>query len=290
MEKESEVVLQNHSNNDIQDLKCNNCNANLNPGDTFCSNCGEKVKYERVTLKYLFSNFVHSFGWDSKILTTLRYLLYQPQIVIKEYLSGSRRKFSNPFTIFAINLTIAVFVFNQFSEQIIEKSLSHMPEQIIQQMKENKYETKNKQVKVFGYKNQFEFQKELTKFQIKYFNIFTYLNLPFYALIALWVFGKPYNYAEHLIISTYLQSIIILFGVILNLITLSTGINIVWYSMIFPIFYYLFTYKKLYDYSLKELFIKFLKFLGIAIGLFVLLIIFSSLIGLLLYVMGLTFK
>ena len=99
-------------------MNCKNCKSELNPKDNFCSECGAKIIKERITVKSLFSNLLVSLGWDSNFFITLRFLLSKPQAIIKEYINGTRKKYTNPFTFFAISLAISLFVFNQYSEQL----------------------------------------------------------------------------------------------------------------------------------------------------------------------------
>jgi len=73
-------------------MNCKNCKYKLETTDSFCKNCGAKIIKERTTLKSLLSSFLDALGWDSNFFITLRYLLYKPQIVLKEYINGTRKK------------------------------------------------------------------------------------------------------------------------------------------------------------------------------------------------------
>ena len=121
-----------------------------------------------------------------------------------------------------------------------------------------------KEVEMFGYKNETEFKQALLKFQMKYYNTLAFLFLPIYTLIAFFVFGKPYNFGEHLLINTYLQSVTTFLTVILFVFSLLFGINIFGTGiLILPFFYYCFAYKKLYKLTFGKLLLKILKFIGI---------------------------
>jgi predicted amidophosphoribosyltransferase len=97
-------------------MNCKNCNSKLSENNNFCSECGAKIVKERITVKRLLSSFFNALGWDSNFFITLRSLLSNPQSVLKEYISGTRKKYTNPFTFFAISLTISLFVYNQYSD------------------------------------------------------------------------------------------------------------------------------------------------------------------------------
>lgn len=149
-------------------MKCKNCEFELNQKDDFCRECGAKNIRERTTLKRLFSNLLNALGWDSNFFVTFRMLLYQPHIVFKEYINGTRKKHANPFAFFAISLAASLFVFNHYSEDLIELSTITIPQIEIEQKTNSEYLKTAKTTNVLGYKNQAEFTKAMIKFQIKY--------------------------------------------------------------------------------------------------------------------------
>lgn len=250
-------------------MNCKNCKVELNPKDSFCTECGAKIVREQITLKNLFSNLLDTLGWDSNFFVTLRYLFYKPQIVSKEYIDGARKKYTNPFAFFAIGLAISLFVFSQYSEQFIQMSTEASLK--LTEMSTDINDTKN--TEIFGYKNQDEFNKSILKFQIKYYNLISFLLLPLITILAFLVFRKPYNFGEHLVINTYLQGIILFLSILLFIFSLLTGINIFGTgTIILPIFYYSYTYKKLNKLTFGQLLLKILKFIGILLGLVIILI------------------
>ncbi len=256
-------------------MNCKNCNSELNQKDNFCRECGGKIVRERITIKSLFSNLLDTLGWDSNFFVTLRFLLYKPQIVFKEYINGTRKKYANPFTFFAIILVISLFVFSHYSEQFIQMSINASLQQT--EMLESAISGDIKDIRskeIFGYKNQEEFKKGIMVFQMKYYNLFAFLFLPLYTLIAFLVFRKPHNYGEHLVINTYIQGILLFLSVLLFVFSLLTGINIfVTGNLILLFFYYSYAYKKLNKLTFGQLFLKILKFIGILLALTVILLI-----------------
>ena len=129
-------------------MNCKNCNVELNLKDSFCIECGAKNVREQITIKNLISNLLDTFGWDSNFFVTLRYLFYKPQIVSKEYIDGVRKKYTNPFTFFAIGLAISLFVFSQYSEQFIQMSAEASMN--LNEMTTDIRDPKN--TEIFGYK------------------------------------------------------------------------------------------------------------------------------------------
>ena len=256
-------------------MNCKNCIIELTENDNYCNNCGAKVVKERITIKSLFSNFLEALGWDSNFFTTIRYLISKPQIIIKEYINGTRKKYTNPFTFFAISLTISLFVFSHYSEQLFLMSSTTNLQQTneIESVSPSRTNKQNNSVKLFGSKNKTEFLKNFINLQLKYYNLISFLSLPLLTLIAYFVFGKPYNYGEHLIINTYFQSITTFIGVVLFIFALLTKINLFKYAEGVTFLYYSYAYKKIYELSFGKLLLKILKFFGILLLLFFIFII-----------------
>lgn len=242
-------------------MNCKNCKSEITKSDNFCNNCGAKVIKERVTIKSLFSNLLKTLGWDSNFFITLRFLIYKPQIIIKEYLNGIRKKYTNPFTFFAISLAISLFVFNQYSEQFILMS-TPTNIQLINEVKNVSTSNPNKNNKIFEIVYDPEAQKAFMEFQLKHYNLISFLFLPIFALIAFLVFGKPYNYAEHLLINTYLLGIITFFRVLIFMFSLIIKFNILSFENFFTFIFYFYTYKKIYKLTFGKLSFKILKFIG----------------------------
>ncbi len=246
-------------------INCKNCSFEINEKDSFCKECGAQIIRDRITIKKLLSNLLVTLGWDSYFLITLRHLLYKPEIVFKEYINGTRKKYANPFTFFAIAIAVSLFVFSQYSEQLIKMFANVSLQQT--EMIDSALTDKIKEMEsgeIFGYKNQDEFNKSIMKFQFKYYYLISFLLLPLYTLIAFLVFRRPYNFGEHLVINTYLQSITTFLGVLLFIFSLLSGFNVLTTGlMILLFFYYSFAYKRLYKLTFGQLLLKILKFIGI---------------------------
>ncbi|MGP1990356.1 DUF3667 domain-containing protein [Zobellia laminariae] len=255
---------------------CKNCNSTISEEDNYCNECGAKIIKERITLKSLFSHLLVALGWDSNFVVTLRYLIYKPQVVIQEYINGTRKKFANPFSLFAIITAVSIFIFNQYSEEFIEMSSNPNLQQEEITQNHLSSDTKQNNFKAEFNKNQNELNDYYTPLVLKYYNLIAFLFLPLYTLISRLVFGKPYNFGEHLVTNTFLQSILAFLGILLFILSLLVDINIYFVGLsILPFFYYCLTYKKLYQLTFVQLFLRILKFVGV----FLLLFLISVLIG-----------
>ena len=94
--------------------KCQNCNHSIKQNEHFCSNCGQKVLPERLTLKYFIHEFLSNyFSFDSKFFNTIRPLLFKPAFLSSEFISGRRIRYINPIQLF-IFISFLYFLIDSF--------------------------------------------------------------------------------------------------------------------------------------------------------------------------------
>ncbi len=276
-------------------MDCRNCKANLPDQCMYCGDCGAKVIKERITLRNLLSGlFANAFGWDNKYFFTLRNLLASPEIPFKGYIDGTRKKFVNPFAFFAIAAAVGLLVFNLFVDEYVNlsRAVNEKQIEIMDGMFNDKTEvsrpSSDKNLKAVDFKKQqMEQGAKTQKIILKYFNLIAFLMLPLYALIAFFVFGKPYNYGEHLVINAYIQGVTMLFSIMLFLISLFTS-PIIYLSVLFTVIaYYIYAYKRLYRLSAAKTIVLLMKFIGITLAAVLVLLLFSFMVGILIKKLGL---
>lgn len=74
---------------------CLNCGTRLQ--DLYCQHCGQKDIPRRQTMRELIENFIGSFySFESKFFRTVRYLLFKPGFLPKEYTAGKRESYYHP--------------------------------------------------------------------------------------------------------------------------------------------------------------------------------------------------
>ncbi|MDW7690930.1 DUF3667 domain-containing protein [Flammeovirgaceae bacterium SG7u.111] len=277
-------------------MHCKNCKKELAEEVNYCDNCGGKVIRERITFKNMVSNLLATaFGWDNKYFMTLKALVLQPETILKEFINGTRNKYVNPFTFFAIGMAIAILTFNQFEDhylktigQVNEAQFEMMDETVLKSDIENEErdsikskelserELKLEEVK----KKQREFSDNIQKGILKNFNIISFLMLPLYAFIAFKVFGKPYNYGEHFIISAYIQGVTFLTSSVLFLASLLINPSIFLANIFIVMLYYIYCYKRLYQYSLKQVLAKIGRFIIVLLLVSIVFMLISIAVGL----------
>ena len=86
-------------------MDCKNCSFLIQENDNFCPSCGGKVIHNRLTIKNLFEHFSEQFlNYDNKFLQTFIHLFTKPEVVIGGYINGTRKKYVNAISFFAISV------------------------------------------------------------------------------------------------------------------------------------------------------------------------------------------
>ncbi|MEW7289485.1 DUF3667 domain-containing protein [Aquimarina sp. 2304DJ70-9] len=270
-------------------MNCKNCKKNLPTKTKFCDECGAKVIEKRITFKNMVSDlFINALGWDNRYFVTIRNLIGAPHILFKEYINGTRKKYVNPFGFFAIGAAISLLVFNQFSEdylsltrEINKKQMEAMNDVIQPDTKND--ESLSDSVKVVDQnellKEQLERGGKIQKAILKYYNLFSFMLLPFYTIIAYLTFWKPYNYGEHLIINAYIQGVTFLSTTIFFLLSLVTTPSVFSLGILTVVGYYTYAYSRFYNLSVGKALLKVLRFFAILLLMFIVLMILSVIIG-----------
>ena len=90
--------------------ECLNCGQPLQMTDKYCPNCSQANSTKKLTLKDFFDEFFSSLiSYDSKLLRTLSVMLIRPGRITRDYISGKRASFTNPFR-FLLSLSIIYFL------------------------------------------------------------------------------------------------------------------------------------------------------------------------------------
>ncbi|PIQ18775.1 MAG: hypothetical protein COZ75_11540 [Flavobacteriaceae bacterium CG_4_8_14_3_um_filter_34_10] len=100
--------------------KCLNCNHPLDKSDKYCPNCSQLNSTKKLYFKDLFQEFFSGiFAYDSRLVNTLRVLLFKPGKISKEYVEGKRMRYANPFR-FYLSVSIIFFLLSGILTKISE--------------------------------------------------------------------------------------------------------------------------------------------------------------------------
>ena len=226
-------------------MVCKNCKTSLNNDTNFCSNCGAKVIRNQLTIKHVLEDFNEQFlNLDNKFIQTFIKLFTAPEIVIGGYINGTRKKYLNAISYFALAITFSglqVFVLRHFFPEAID-------------------------ISEFTTEKNMGFSMKIMKFTQEYNSFIMMLMLPFYALIGRIVFlkNKTFNYIELVVVFMYTISQMAIVGVIIILTAAVLGLtmgNVVYVFLPLQILYSAYCLKRLYSLSIKKIILKTLLFI-----------------------------
>ena len=207
-----------------KDKTCLNCGHEVE--DLFCTKCGQKNVEIKDNFWHLSLHYIQDyFHFDSKLLHSLKPLLFKPGFLPKEYMAGRRAKYINPIGSFIFLSTvffIISFSFNNKSSLMkvnnndsteakvhIEKPVTIQSKNINLHLSNNSFIKHLERVFAEGNENEKELFFE--KFKHNFPKVMVLL-IPFLAFF-LWLFyiRKRMLYVEHLIFVIYTHCFIYLF-------------------------------------------------------------------------------
>ena len=96
-------------------MECKNCNQSLDIKDKFCSECGQK-NISKLNIKFVFGEvFQTIFNIDSKAIRSLRFLIFKPGFLTKEYVEGKRVSYLAPIRIYLVLSFLYFFLITAFN-------------------------------------------------------------------------------------------------------------------------------------------------------------------------------
>ena len=230
-------------------MNCKNCEQSIQTHHSFCAHCGAKVIKNRLTFKNLFSHFVEQyFNVDNKFLKTFIGLFTKPEDVIGSYINGTRKKYMNVISYFALAITLSglqLYILNKFFPGSMSMGALE------------REETK-------------EFNASLFSFLQEYQTLVMMFYIPIYAIFSKIVFfnHKQFNYTEHLVMFLYAQAQVSIFGFffIITLILVKIPFVIISLVYTFLMFIYMsYMLKRMHNLTFLEIVLKVLIF-GLIFG------------------------
>lgn len=207
--------------------------------------------------------FQNVIGLDNTYFRTIKVMFSNPQEVLTDYVSGVRKRYFPPFGFFAIGAALALFAFQQFSDDYIaiSQGINESQLDVIEKTMDP-----DKKIDLEARQNQLKDSEEIQRTILRYFNLFSFVLLPFYALLGFIVYRKPYNFGEHLVANAYMQGVTFLFSLVFFLFSLWLGPELYMISMVFVIAYYTYAYGKWYKLSFGKSLLKLLKFILVLVA------------------------
>lgn len=175
----------------MENTHCLNCETNLAKTHSFCPKCGQPAKTHRFTFK----NFIHE-GFhavthaDKGLFYLLRELTLRPGLVAREYISGKRKKYFNPFTFFLLLMGLFVLVDTFVNSSEMEAS-KPIPERISA--------VKDPEIRA-ALEIKYHRGMVARDFMSKHGSLVAMFAIPFFAFFFKMIYyRRKYNYSEHLV-------------------------------------------------------------------------------------------
>lgn len=93
-----------------QDKHCLNCGTEV--PERYCTHCGQENAIPHESFSHLVKHFIGDvLHYDSQFLTTLKYLLFRPGRLTKEYMAGKRVSYVNPIKLYIFISFVFFLVF-----------------------------------------------------------------------------------------------------------------------------------------------------------------------------------
>lgn len=142
-----------------EDKTCLNCGHIVE--ERFCAHCGQENIEPKQPFHYLFTHFIEDFThYDGQFWKTIKYLLFNPGKLTKEYLAGKRQLYVAPVKLYIFISFITFFLPSLFSSSD-EETTEHDKKTYAQEIKKEK--TKEEKIAKFTD----SIKQELTKNQLK---------------------------------------------------------------------------------------------------------------------------
>lgn len=187
---------------------CKNCEQACS--GNFCSSCGQSLSVNRINIHFVLHDLQHGLlHFDNGLFYTIKELLINPGISIKDFINGKWMKYFHPLSL----LLILTAIYGILSPN---KKFEETGDTFI-----------NTFYNIFNY-------------LLEHRNLLTILILPITTLITKIIFRKQeYNYFEILVLESYSQSIITLINIIVLPITIyfSENEHITYFNFILILFF-----------------------------------------------------
>ncbi len=152
---------------------------------------------ERITMKTIWHDLMGIFNLERGLLYTLVVLTIKPGAALREYLYDNRQRLVPPFRFLIFTVAIGTFITVQYFKN------SNILKEFERGVREG-YQSRG------GTSEQPQFLETylttISDLYNNYFNLFILAGVPIVALTTFWFFRKNMNYAEHLVINSYLTA------------------------------------------------------------------------------------
>jgi len=266
-------------------ISCPNCDKQLKADMNFCPNCGQENHIKRVSVSMLVSDFSSTyFSFDSKLFSSLKYLLTKPSFLSLEYLNGKIEAYLRPIRMY-IFISFAFFLLNSitstnnvldaidFTKDGKSISLEEVQDDINSPKLQNNEDEKaidaideffdGKFTKIFSDKRELN---SFMSFLISKLPILIFFLIPvFGGLLYLFFYKKKYYYVDHLVFALHIQSFFFVVLIVSTIMEWVFKVDLVGFAILGVLIYGFIAARKFYGRSKIGTFIR-LSFVGFVLS------------------------
>jgi len=158
----------------------------------------EQLKPERITMRTIWHGMLDIFNLERGLIQTTITLTKRPGQAIREYLLEDRERLMPPFRFLIFMVAIGTFI----TVQYFKFNPAWMGDFNTELQEGAKSATEGVQEKDVFLKSYLE---NATYLFNNYFNLFILLSVPMAAVGTIWIFRRRFNYAEHLVVNSYVS-------------------------------------------------------------------------------------
>ncbi len=182
-----------------------------------CKSMENNSRPERITMKTIWHSVLDVFDLEHGLIYTTIALTLRPGEALRTYLKEDRTRLVPPLRFLVFAVAIAAFI-------------------TVQYMKNSAFLEQMRTGFEYGYRSgggdgevDMELMNKyfllLNEFFANYFNVLLLVGVPILALCTFWLFRKNYNYAEHLVINSYVTAYQSILYVVMTPMLLFTDFN-----------------------------------------------------------------
>lgn len=121
---------------------CFNCKHELNEENHFCSNCGQRVDGNVLKLRVVLTEFYENYlSLDTRLGRSIVPFLFRPGVLTKEFISGRRVSYLNPFRFYLVISVLFFFTLGLIVNKqtdVVKQQLTETTEGKVEQLEELK--------------------------------------------------------------------------------------------------------------------------------------------------------
>lgn len=192
------------------------------------------LKPEGINMRTIWQGIFDIFNLERGLIQSTLTLTKRPGQAIREYILEDRNRLMPPFRYLLFMVAIATFITLQYFD-----ANPHWMGDLNAESKQNTIKS-NPITKAYLEKTTYLFNH--------YFNLFILATVPVAALVTQWFFRRRFNYAEHLVVNSYIMGYLTFVYILLSpMLFFANFTTLSWIYSFITLIYSIIVYKQVYQ-------------------------------------------